>query len=114
MEVQEQVLPLLEQEALPLEAHRLNPQGQGLPQEVQVQQEEALLQGQEALLVRARFQEQVRLLEALVRAQVGVMAQVEAEVLDLAQAVGLLQVAEEQEQDEQAQELVQVQAEERE
>jgi hypothetical protein len=93
MEVQEQVLPLLEQEALPLEAHRLNPQGQGLPQEVQVQQEEVLLQGQEALLVLEQAQGQVQLLEALVRAQAGVLAQVEAEVLELALAVGLERVA---------------------
>jgi hypothetical protein len=91
MEVQEQVLPLLEQEALPLEAHRLNPQGQGLPQEVQVQQEEVLLQGQEALLVLAKVREQIQLLEALLRAQAGVLAQVEEEVLDLALAVGLRQ-----------------------
>jgi hypothetical protein len=78
-----------------------------LQQEVQVQQEEALLQGQEALLVLEQAQGQVRLLEALVRAQAGVLAQVEAEVLDLAQAVGVSRVAEEQGQDEQAQELVQ-------
>lgn len=92
MEVQEQVVPLLEQEPLPLEAHRLNPLGQGLQQEVQAQQEEVLLQGQEALLVLAKVREQVRLLEALVRAQAGVLAQVEAEVLDLALGVGLQQV----------------------
>jgi hypothetical protein len=92
MEVQEQVLPLLEQEALPLEAHRLNPQGQGLPQEVQVQQEEVLLQGQEALLVLAKVREQAQVLEVLLRAQAGVLAQVEAEVLELALAVGLQQV----------------------
>jgi hypothetical protein len=93
MEVQEQVVPLLEQEALPLEVHRLNPQGQGLQQEAQVQQEVVLLQGQEALLVLEQAQEQVQLLEALVRAQAGVLAQVEAEVKALAQAVGLEQVA---------------------
>ena len=116
MEVQEQVVPLLEQEPLPLEAHRLNPLGQGLQQEVQAQQEEVLLQEQEALLVLEQAQGQVQLLEALVRAQVGVLAQVEAEVLALAQAVGLPQVAQEQAQDEQAQalelvqELVQVRA----
>ena len=92
MEVQEQVVPLLEQEPLPLEAHQLNPQGQELQQEVQAQQEEVLLQGQEALLVLAKVREQVRLLEALVRAQAGVLAQVEAEVLDLALGVGLQQV----------------------
>jgi hypothetical protein len=63
-----------------------------LQQEVQAQQEEVLLQGQEALLVLARVREQVRLLEALVRAQAGVLAQVEAEVLDLALGVGLQQV----------------------
>jgi hypothetical protein len=93
MEVQEQVVPLLEQEPLPLEAHQLNPQGQELQQEVQAQQEEVLLQGQEALLVLEQAQGQVRLLEALVRAQAGVLAQVEAEVLDLALAVGLERVA---------------------
>ena len=92
MEVQEQVVPLLEQEVLPLEAHQLSPQGQELQQEVQARQEEVLLQGQEALLVLARVREQVRLLEALVRAQAGVLAQVEAEVLDLALGVGLQQV----------------------
>jgi hypothetical protein len=63
-----------------------------LQQEVQAQQEEVLLQGQEALLVLAKVREQVRLLEALVRAQAGVLAQVEAEVLDLALGVGLQQV----------------------
>ena len=84
MEVQEQVVPLLEQEPLPLEAHQLNPQGQGLQQEV-------LLQGQEALLALAKVREQVQLLEALLRAQAGVLAQVEEEVLDLALAVGLRQ-----------------------
>ena len=93
MEVQEQVVPLLEQEPLPLEAHRLNPLGQGLQQEVQAQQEEVLLQEQEALLVLEQAQGQVQLLEALVRAQAGVLAQVEAEVKALAQAVGLEQVA---------------------
>ena len=93
MEVQEQVLPLLEQEALPLEAHQSNPQGQGLQQEVQVQQQEVLLQGQEALLVLEQAQGQVQLLEALVRAQAGVLAQVEAEVLELVLAVGLERVA---------------------
>jgi hypothetical protein len=92
MEVQEQVLPLLEQEALPLEAHQSNLQGQGLQQEAQVQQEEVLLQGQEALLVLAKVREQVQLLEALLRAQAGVLAQVEAEVLELALGVGLQQV----------------------
>ena len=96
MEVQEQVVPLLEQESLPLEAHQLSPQGQELQQEVQAQQEEVLLQGQEALLVLAKVREQVQLLEALLRAQAGVLAQVEAEVLDLALAVGLRQVVLEQ------------------
>jgi len=96
MEVQEQVVPLLEQEPLPLEAHQLNPQGQELQQEVQAQQEEVLLQGQEALLVLAKVREQVQLLEVLLRAQAGVLAQVEAEVLDLALAVGLQQVVLEQ------------------
>jgi hypothetical protein len=67
-----------------------------LQQEVQAQQEEVLLQGQEALLVLAKVREQVRLLEALLRAQAGVLAQVEAEVLDLALAVGLQQVVLEQ------------------
>ena len=96
MEVQEQEVPLLEQESLPQEADQLNPQGQELQQEVQAQQEEVLLQGQEALLVLAKVREQVRLLEALLRAQAGVLAQVEAEVLDLALAVGLQQVVLEQ------------------
>jgi hypothetical protein len=63
-----------------------------LPQEVQVQQEEVLLQGQEALLVLAKVREQVRLLEVLLRAQAGVLAQVEEEVLELALGVGLQQV----------------------
>jgi hypothetical protein len=70
----------------------LNLQGQGLQQEVQVQQEEVLLQGQEALLVLAKVREQVRLLEVLLRAQAGVLAQVEEEVLELALGVGLQQV----------------------
>jgi Zn finger protein HypA/HybF involved in hydrogenase expression len=63
-----------------------------LPQEVQVQQEEVLLQGQEALLVLAKVREQAQVLEVLLRAQAGVLAQVEAEVLELALAVGLQQV----------------------
>jgi hypothetical protein len=75
-----------------LEAHQLSPQGQELQQEVQAQQEEVLLQGQEALLVLEQPQGQVQLLEALVRAQAGVLAQVEEEVLELALGVGLQQV----------------------
>ena len=89
MEVQDQVLPLLEQEPLPLEARQLNPQGQELQQEV-------LLRGQEALLLLEQVRGQVQVLEALLRAQAGVLAQVEAEVLDLALAVGLQQVVLEQ------------------
>jgi hypothetical protein len=86
MEVQQEVAPLLEQEIAQQE------QGQELQQEVQVQQREVLLQGQEALLLLERVREQVRLLEVLLRAQAGVLAVVEEEVLDLALAVGLQQV----------------------
>ena len=96
MEVQPQVAPLLEQEVplqeqeVPLlEVDQSHPQGQELQQEV-------LLQGQEALQVLAKVREQVQLLEVLLRAQAGVLAQVEAEVLDLALAVGLQQVVLEQ------------------
>jgi hypothetical protein len=89
MEVQPQVVPQQEQEVLLLEADQLHPQGQGLQQEV-------LLQGQEALLLLEQVREQVRLLEALLRAQAGVLAVVEEEVLDLALAVGLQQVVLEQ------------------
>jgi len=85
MEVQEQVVPLLEQEPLQQEAHQSNPQGQELQQEV-------LLQGQEVLLLLEQAQAKVQVLEALLRVQVVVLAQVEAEVLDLALAVGLQQV----------------------
>jgi len=96
MEAQPQVAPLQEQAVLPLEVDQSHPQGQELQQEVQAQQEEVLLQGQEALLVLAKVREQVQLLEVLLRAQAGVLAQVEAEVLDLALAVGLQQVVLEQ------------------
>ena len=85
MEVQPQVAPLLEQEAPPLELVQEQAQGQELPQEV-------LLQGQEALQVLAQVREQVQLLEALLRAQAGVLAQVEEQVLELALGVGLQQV----------------------
>jgi len=81
MKVQPQVAPLEEQE-----------QGQELQQEVQAQQREVLLQGQEALLLLEQVREQVQLLEALLRAQAGVLAVVEEEVLELALAVGLQQV----------------------
>jgi hypothetical protein len=50
------------------------------------------VQGQEALLLLAKVREQVHLLEVLLRVQAGVLAQVEAEVLDLALGVGLHQV----------------------
>jgi hypothetical protein len=59
-----------------------------LPQEV-------LLQGQEALQVLEQVREQVQLLEALLRAQAGVLAVVEEEVLDL--ALGLQQEVAQQE-----------------
>jgi hypothetical protein len=86
MEVQQEVAPLLEQEVPQQE------QGQELQQEAQAQQREVLLQGQEALLLLEQVREQVRLLEALLRAQAGVLAVVEEEVLELALAVGLQQV----------------------
>lgn len=101
MEVLQQVVPLLEQEVPPLEQVREQAQeqaqqeqvvGQELQQEVQAQQQEVLLQGQEALLLLERVREQVRVLEVLLRAQAGVLAVVEEEVLDLALAVGLQQV----------------------
>ena len=59
---------------------------------MEVQEQVVPLLEQEALLVLAKVREQVRLLEALVRAQAGILAQVEAEVLDLALGVGLQQV----------------------
>jgi hypothetical protein len=84
----------LEQQALPLE----------VPQQELVQghqsQQEVLLQAQEALLLLEQVREQVRLLEALLRAQAGVLAVVEEEVLDLALAVGLQRVVGAQGQDE--------------
>jgi hypothetical protein len=85
MEVQEQVLPLLEQEVPPQEVHQSNLQGQELPQEV-------LPQGQEVLQVLAQVRQQVQLLEALLRAQAGVLLQVQEQVLELALGVGLQQV----------------------
>jgi hypothetical protein len=101
MEVLQQVVPLREQEVPPLElvqeqaqelAQQEQVQGQELQQEVQAQQQEVLLQGQEALLLLEQVREQVRVLEALLRAQAGVLAVVEEEVLDLALAVGLQQM----------------------
>jgi len=86
MEVQEQVLPLLEQEALQLEVHQLSQQG--------------LQSQQEVLVLLEQVRAQVPLLEALVRAQVGVLAQVQEEVLGLAVAVGLQRVVELYGQDE--------------
>jgi GMP synthase PP-ATPase subunit len=80
--LQEQELPLLEAQA----------QEQVAPQ----QEQAVLLQGQEALLLLAKVREQVLRLEVLLRAQAGVLAQVEAEVLDLALGVGLHQVVLEQ------------------
>jgi hypothetical protein len=100
MEVLQQVEPLQEQEVPPLElvqeqaqelAQQEQVQGQELQQEVQAQQQEVLLQGQEVLLLLEQVREQVRVLEALLRAQAGVLAVVEEEVLDLALAVGLQQ-----------------------
>jgi hypothetical protein len=82
VQVQEQVQELQEQELPLLEA--------------QPPQQEVLLQGQEALLLLAKVREQVIRLEVLLRAQAGVLAQVEAEVLDLALGVGLQQVVLEQ------------------
>jgi GMP synthase PP-ATPase subunit len=82
VQVQAQVRELEEQE-LPL-------------QEAQAQEQEVLLQGQEALLLLAKVREQVLRLEVLLRAQAGVLAQVEAQVLDLALEVGLQQVVLEQ------------------
>ena len=89
MEVQPQEAPLQEQGVPLQEVDQLNPQGQELQREV-------LLQGQEALQALAKVREQVQLVEVLLRAQAGVLAQVEAEVLDLALAVGLQQVVLEQ------------------
>jgi len=63
---------------------------------MEAQPQVAPLQEQGALLVLAKVREQVQLLEVLLRAQAGVLAQVEAEVLDLALAVGLQQVVLEQ------------------
>ena len=101
MEVLQQVEPLQEQEVPPLElvqeqaqvlAQQEQFQGQELQQEVQAQQQEVLLQGQEVLLLLEQVREQVRVLEALLRAQAGVLAVVEEEVLDLALAVGFQQM----------------------
>ena len=89
MQVQEQVQELQEQE-LPLQ--------------------EAPLQGQAVLLLLAKVREQVLQLEVLLRAQAGVLAQVEAEVLDLALGVGLQQVVLEQGQVVLAKAQVEVQA----
>ena len=120
MEVLQQVVPLQEQEVPALElvqeqaqelAQQEQVQGQGLLQEAQAQQQEALLQelvlpqqelevplqGREALLLLEQVRERVRVLEALVRAQAGVLAVVEEEVLDLALAVGLQQEVAQQE-----------------
>jgi hypothetical protein len=89
VQVQEQVRELQEQE-LPLQEAQAQEQ-------VAPQQEQAvLLQGQEVLLLLAQVREQVLRLEVLLRAQAGVLAQVEAEVLDLALGVGLRQVVLEQ------------------
>ena len=89
MQVQAQVRELEEQE-LPLQEGLL-------PQQEAPQQEQAvLLQGQEVLLLLAKVREQVLRLEVLLQAQAGVLAQVEAEVLDLALGVGLQQVVLEQ------------------
>jgi hypothetical protein len=103
VQVQEQVRELEEQE-LPLQEGLLprqeaQAQEQVAPQQVGVvprQEQEVLLQGQEALLLLAKVREQVVRLEVLLRAQAGVLAQVEAEVLDLALGVGLRQVVLEQ------------------
>ena len=66
-------------------------------QEVQERfQAQVLGQGQEVLLRLAQVREQVLVLEAQVRVLVAVMAQVEAQVLDLALGVGLQQVVREQ------------------
>jgi hypothetical protein len=60
------------------------------------QSQEVLLRAQEVLLQLAQAQERVRVLEALLRVQEQVLVQVQAEVLDLALAVGLQQVVLEQ------------------
>ena len=97
-ELQEQELPQAqEQEVLQQE----QAQGQELPQEIQVQQREVLLEGrlvraQAVLALLERVQVQVQGLEALLREQVQVLAQVEAQVLDLALGVGLQQLVLEQ------------------
>jgi hypothetical protein len=96
VQVQEQVRELEEQE-LPLQEGLLPQQEAQAQVQVVPQQEQAvLLQGQEALLLLAKVREQVIRLEVLLRAQAGVLAQVEAEVLDLALGVGLRQVVLEQ------------------
>ena len=62
-------------------------------QEVQAQaRTQVLEQGQEVLLRLAQVREQVLVLEAQMRILAGVMAQAEAQVLDLALGVGLQQV----------------------
>ena len=101
MQVQEQVRELEEQELPLLEAQVLEQEAPQLEQAV-------LLQGQEALLLLAKVREQVLRLEVLLRAQAGVLAQVEAEVLDLALGVGLQQVVLERGQQVLAQVQVQV------
>jgi hypothetical protein len=101
VQVQEQVRELEEQELPLLEAQVLEQEAPQLEQAV-------LLQGQEALLLLAKVREQVLRLEVLLRAQAGVLAQVEAEVLDLALGVGLQQVVLERGQQVLAQVQVQV------
>ena len=94
MQVQAQVQELEEQE-LPLAQEQAQVQQEALEQEqVAPQQERAqvLEQGQVVLLQLARVREQVLVLEAQVRILAGVMAQAEAQVLDLALGVGLRQV----------------------
>ena len=118
MQVQEQVQELEEQE-LPLvqeQGQQEQALGQELQQEAlaqvmaeevgqdlyQYQEEEqevqaqartqVLEQGQEVLLRLAQVREQVLVLEAQMRILAGVMEQAEAQVLDLALGVGLQQV----------------------